>query len=415
MATATSMPGDPATSGLALTALQWRCIRMALTGTACAILAALVAVAIWVLGEALALFKPILLPVALAGIIALVLYPVTRALHERLRLNRTLAIVLVLLAVFGTLAAGAWILAPLLAEQLAVLSRELSTLAVQLMTRIEAALPPETRSLLEMVTANGGSGEGGEQAVPVPAQNARAELRFDLPGLMALLRQQLSLLVGLAFVPLFAFFFLRSGPALARDVADLTSVLNTRVQAELNHLLAVFVGYIAAFFQGQLIIALIMGVMYSAGFTLIGLEAGLALGMVCGLLNIVPFLGMVIALALVLPYALVQSGDGLTLMLMALGVIALVQLVESWYLTPRIMSDRSGLPPGVVVFSLFFWGIALGGIIGVVLAVPLSAFIATLWSQVRHRYTSHLIVDDQRPAADPAPDASKQGRLEAAP
>lgn len=388
-------PGEPATSGLALTPLQWRCINTALAGTACAIIAALVAITVWVLGEILALFKPILLPVALAGIIALVLYPVTRILHERMRFNRTLAIVLLLMMLFGSLVAGAWALAPMLAEQMAVLSRELSGLAVQLMTRIDAILPPETRSLLEMVTD-----DGGEQAAAPAADSAGTELSFDLPGLLAMLRKQLSLLAGLAFVPLFAFFFLRSGPALARDMNDLTSVLNSRVQAEVNHLLTVFVGYVAAFFQGQLIIALIMGVMYASGFTLIGVRAGLALGMVCGLLNIVPFLGMVIALALVLPFAFMQAGGGLTLMLMALGVIALVQLVESWYLTPRIMSDRSGLPPAVVVFSLFFWGIALGGIIGVVLAVPLSAFIVTLWGQVRHRYTSNLIVERQ-PPVDP--------------
>jgi predicted PurR-regulated permease PerM len=404
MTTADVMPAATGTREPGLTTLQWRCIRMALTATACAVLAGLIAIAVWVLGEALALFKPILLPVAVGGLIALILYPLTRTLSQGLRFNDTLSIVLVLVALFGALAAGAWILAPMLVEQVNVLSRELSAWAVQLTARLETVVPAETRSLLELVTTDGDDGEAGEK-VAAPVGSDRFEWRFDLPGLVSMLRAQLALLAGLAFVPLFAFFFLRSGPALARDVSDLTSVLNAQVQAELDHLLAVFVGYVAAFFQGQLIIALLMGVMYSVGFMLIGLNAGLALGVVCGLLNIVPFLGMVIALVLVLPYALMQPGDGLTLMLMALGVIVLVQVIESWYLTPRIMSDRSGLHPAVVVFSLFFWGIALGGITGVVMAVPLSAFIATLWNQVRLRYTSNLIVEHRPPPSGPLPSA----------
>ena len=67
----------------------------------------------------------------------------------------------------------------------------------------------------------------------------------------------------------------------------------------------------------------------------------------------------------------------------AIEVFGVVQLVESWLLTPKIMADRSGLHPARVVISLFFWSIALGGIIGMILAVPLTAFIVAIWSEIK--------------------------------
>lgn len=61
----------------------------------------------------------------------------------------------------------------------------------------------------------------------------------------------------------------------------------------------------------------------------------------------------------------------------------LIPGIESWLLTPKIMANRSGLHPALVVISLFFWGTALGGIIGMVLAVPLTAFFVAIWGEIK--------------------------------
>lgn len=202
-----------------------------------------------------------------------------------------------------------------------------------------------------------------------------------------------TLLAGLGFVPVFLFFFLLTGPRLDEKLAEVTSMFSIEIKSEILFLVGVFFGYIAAFFQGQLVIAGIMAVLYAVGFSLIGLDAAIPLGLISGLMNIIPFLGTLIGLILVVPYALFQQGGGFDLMLLALGVFITVQLVESWFLTPRIMSDRSGLHPAVVIFSLFFWGTIFGGFIGVMLAVPLSAFFATLWHQLRYRYATTVVYD----------------------
>ncbi|WP_255416749.1 AI-2E family transporter [Thiohalobacter thiocyanaticus] len=159
----------------------------------------------------------------------------------------------------------------------------------------------------------------------------------------------------------------------------------------------VFVGYVTAFFQGQLIIAVSMGTLYAISFTLIGLEFGVLIGLVLGLLNIVPFLGTLIGLLVVLPMAYLQPDGGIELLLLTGLVFAAVQVIESWLLTPKIMANRSGLHPELVVISLFFWGTALGGIIGMVLAVPLTAFFVAIWSEIKASLKRSLSNREVRP------------------
>jgi predicted PurR-regulated permease PerM len=151
---------------------------------------------------------------------------------------------------------------------------------------------------------------------------------------------------------------------------------------------------VTGFFQGQLVIAMIMGAMFALGFTLIDLKGGIMVGLILGLLNIVPFLGTLIGLLVVLPWAYMQPFGGVQLVGLSLLVFTIVQLVESWVLTPKIMANRSGLHPALVVISVFFWGIAFGGITGMILAVPLTAFLVAVWSQAKVGLTRSMTSDD---------------------
>jgi predicted PurR-regulated permease PerM len=212
---------------------------------------------------------------------------------------------------------------------------------------------------------------GGEESKPV----------MEDPG--TTIMSYLGLLAGLGFVPLFLFFTLLSGNLLRGKVSELLSVFHKHTQQKVLYFMDVFVGYITAFFQGQLIIAVSMGALYALSFTLIGLKFGVLVGLVLGLLNIVPYLGSLIGLLVVLPMAYLQPEGGIELLLMTGLVFAAVQLIESWLLTPKIMANRSGLHPALVVISLFFWGTALNGIIGMVLAIPLTAFFVATWSEIK--------------------------------
>jgi predicted PurR-regulated permease PerM len=68
-----------------------------------------------------------------------------------------------------------------------------------------------------------------------------------------------------------------------------------------------------------------------------------------------------------------------------------VQTIEGYILTPKIMRDRTGLHPLAVIVAVFFWGSALGGILGMILAIPLTAFLVVLWRLAKERYLSELI------------------------
>jgi predicted PurR-regulated permease PerM len=113
--------------------------------------------------------------------------------------------------------------------------------------------------------------------------------------------------------------------------------------------------------------------------------------MLMGMLNVIPYLGMLIGLGMALPMALLQPGGGIGLMLLSLLVIVIVQQIEGWFLTPKIMGDRTGLHYMTIIVAIFFWGTALGGIMGMILAIPLTAFLASLWRLVREKYIPEII------------------------
>jgi predicted PurR-regulated permease PerM len=152
------------------------------------------------------------------------------------------------------------------------------------------------------------------------------------------------------------------------------------------YLVREFLGILVAFFRGQLLIGLIMGVLYATGFSITGLKFGLAIGLLTGLLNIVPYLGSILGLSVALPLAFLQPGGGLPLVGVCLAVFCAVQAIEGWFLTPRIMGRQTGLHPVAIIVAVFFWGKALGGVLGMMLAVPLTAFFVTAWRFVRRKY-----------------------------
>ncbi len=71
-------------------------------------------------------------------------------------------------------------------------------------------------------------------------------------------------------------------------------------------------------------------------------------------------------------------------------VFSIVQMIEGYILTPRIMGDRTGLHPLTIIIAIFFWGSALGGILGMILAIPLTAFLVVLWRLAREKYIGQL-------------------------
>ena len=191
-----------------------------------------------------------------------------------------------------------------------------------------------------------------------------------------------SFLAAFAVVPIYLYYMLTSNFDFYSKLEKNLAFASPSVRGDIVFFVRRFSEIMSAFFRGQLLIALIMGVLYGVGFLSVGVSYGFLLGFFAGILNLVPYLGTVVGLGTILPIALLQADGGWLTALAALGVFCAVQCLEGYVLTPRIMGDRTGLHPTVIIFSVFFWGIALGGILGMVLAIPLTAFAAAAWDRV---------------------------------
>jgi predicted PurR-regulated permease PerM len=194
-----------------------------------------------------------------------------------------------------------------------------------------------------------------------------------------------------AITPVYMVFFLLLPKSRPGEVATtMLPFLRAGTREDMAYLASEFVALVVSFFRGQLIIALLQGVLFAIGFSLTGLEYGIVLGLTLGFLNIVPYLGSILGLSVCVPLAWFQVDGGLTLVALVLLVFTIVQLIEGYFLTPKIMGDRTGLHPLAIIVAIFFWGSALNGILGMILAIPLTAFLVVVWRLAREKYIREI-------------------------
>lgn len=346
------------------------------------------------IGAFVAEFSGVIWPIATAGILALILRPVVNVFARNLR-GRRLAAVILLYGLVVLVAAGLILaVAPAVISQIVDFFAYLPTLWQKTLAWAESHFPDwlaVARRYLENPSVKAVADSLTQQF-----QDVIGHLAPTLKSAGAGLFGFFALVASVAIVPVYLFFFLLS------DETDPTRRLETNLPFLRPHhrddvlfLIREFLSILVAFFRGQLVIGLIMGVLLAFGFSLAGLRFGLALGLIIGLLNIVPYLGSILGLSIALPLAMLQpDGGGIGLVAIVLGIFVAVQLIEGWILTPRIMGSQTGLHPVAIIFAVFFWGKALGGILGMLLAVPLTAFFVTAWRLMRRKY---LTTDADRP------------------
>lgn len=339
-------------------------------------------------------FSGVLWPLITAGIMALVLMPLVHLLERRLSVSRILAVIVIY---------GAFLIAAT-----ALLVMVVPPAVSQLLDFI-AFIPELWRRALEYGQANYPdwvetvkgylANPQVKQAVEKLISEAQGLAVHAVPSLKAAGSGAINLfgfLTSLAIIPIYLFFFLLSSGDPTRNLNEQLTFVKPDLRNDLVFLVREFISIIVSFFRGQLIIGLIMGVLLAIGFSLIGLKFGLFIGLMLGVLNIVPYLGTIIGLSVALPLAFLQPGGGVQLVGLVLAVFIIVQNIEGWYLTPKIMGDRTGLHPVVIIVAIFFWGTALGGILGMILAIPLTAFFVTAWRLVKRKYLTPLTNPTER-------------------
>lgn len=367
-----------------LTASQRRIAGFALTLLAFLGSAALIVGAFMLLGQLVGFFSGVIWPLAAAAVLALILRPVVATLETRLRLRRTIAVIL-LYGVFSLLVVGALVIVlPPLVNQVAEFAHD----APEYWRRASGYAErhyPQWADFAHRQLAN--------PTVQKITDGLIAESKTLLTHAMPTLQAAGGSLLGVfaftahvAIVPVYLFFFLLVRGEPTTNLPGHLSFLAPGVREDVVFLIREFVDIVEAFFRGQLLIGFLMGVFLAIGFTLVGLKSGLLIGLTFGLLNIVPYLGTILGLAVALPLAFFQPGGGWQLVGLVLVVKVVVQTIEGWVLTPRIMGSQTGLHPVTIIVAIFFWGTAFGGVLGMLLAIPLTAFIVTAWRLAKRKY-----------------------------
>jgi predicted PurR-regulated permease PerM len=396
--------------------------------------------AVWVTANLIGFLQPILIPVAIAAILAYLLDPLVTKI-SRGGLSRTKA-VLVIFAVafvaFGGLVA--W-LVPTISMQSANFARELPSYTQKARDRIVDIIVQYNRAFGAPAGARGKSTSATAGLVnlllgtppphpqptpssvepaletPAPAPTAatpeaiapapakitsadrqRFQARVDklIPNLERyvptlaenfwdLLKTSIGGFLGftgflfsLVLVPIYLFFLLQERPSIERRWKDYLPLRDSPLKDEVAEVLSEINHYVIAYFRGQLLVCLVDGALIGSALTLfVGLNFAPLIGCLVVVLTMIPYIGIVLCWIPAVIIAAFQFGDW-THPLIVTAIFIVIQNLEGMFYAPRIVGDSVGLHPMTVIVSIFVWGLLIGGLLGPILAVPLTATVKVL-------------------------------------
>lgn len=376
---------------LKLTEKQQATVAFAITLVCAVVIVCFVGVVFLLLGLFISKFSNILLPLAVAGILAMMLKPFHRFLTRMMKGRKWLAVVVVFLSILIPLGLMTAVFGVTLVNQSMELYQDIKDpeLSEKIDRYVEETMPAirelwENHKLEEKLKAaldeHGALFVSWIRKFGEGALNAWGSVFQAAAGLL-----------GWFVLPIYLAYFLVGEPIGKGKLEDLMPFLKEGTRKDLSYLVFEFVGIVVSFFRGQLVIALIQGVLFAIGFSLVGLGYGFTIGLILGLLNVVPYLGSMVGLSVALPMALFQTGGGPVMLGLVLLVFAVVQCIEGYVLTPRIMGEQTGLHPLMIMVAIFFWGSVFGGITGMLLAIPLTAFLVVFWRMARTKYITEVL------------------------
>lgn len=331
-------------------------------------------IAIVLTGWILYILAPILTPFVAGALLAYVGDPLADRL-ERLRLPRTIAVVVVFLLTFGSIALLVLLVLPLIRNQISALLEALPGMIAQ----FEEVWLPRISGFLDI--------EPGQDIGVAAFISRYSDMAGDWGGtvLMSLTRSGGALaaaVISLFLVPIITFYMLRDWDQITKR---LTALLPSNSRQIIVGLARETDDVLGAFLRGQLLVMFTLAVIYSVGLSLVGLDFAVAIGVVSGIVSFVPYLGLVFGIGLAGITVMLESSPWLPL----IGVVAtftVAQLIEGSILTPKLVGDRIGLHPVIVIFAVAAGG-QLFGFFGVLLALPAAAVLSVL---VRFAYRQYL-------------------------
>ena len=331
--------------------------------------------ALWLLG-------PVLTPFIVAAVLAYALTPLVNKLDRfgKGRLPRVVAVVLVELLFILALLGLLLLIVPIVAKELPMMREQVPLLA----DRLNNGLSPWLAQFGIYIALDVGS----IKAFVLKYLNANYE--EALGSLMSSLKLggsvALAVIGNALLIPVALFYLLMDWDTF---VARLLELVPPSMRAAVDGFTDEADSVLGQYLRGQFLVMLIMAVFYAVGLALFGLDLALPIGIFTGLAMFIPYVGFGIGLLLAILAGLLQFA--VIKVLVMVGVVyGIGQVLESMYLTPRLVGERIGLHPLVVIFALLAFGQLLG-FVGVLIALPASAVLLVGIRRIKARYlTSKL-------------------------
>ncbi len=347
-------------------------------------------VTVLVLGGLFALLwvlKAALTPLVAAFVIAYLIDPLIDRFEAR-RVRRPLAIFALLGAVGVAILGFLLFVIPRLARELSALAermpgyleRFVTEVVPQLEARIGVTLPHTVEEALHQL-----------QGVEL---GALASLRDVLTGTVTTLSGTVGVLIGLLVIPILAYYLLVEFDAV---LVRLGAWIPPRHRAYVFEKARTVDRLIAGFLRGQLLVAGCLGALYAVGFSIIGIDLAIGVGLLAGVLALIPYLGNVVAVTTATLLCVLQFGFDLHLAAV-LGWYAVVQTLEGFVLTPRIVGQSVGLHPAAVIVALLIGG-DLFGFLGLLIAVPGAAIVKVFAQEASAAYRRSAVFGAEAPVA----------------
>lgn len=421
---------------------QKRTLWSAATGLAIVLLGLILVGFIWLGGQVLGYLQPVLVPLAVAGITAYLLDPVVGWLQKHRKLSRLKAVLSVFAAftiIVGTFLA---FLVPKVLEQSGSLISEQENLGQRFVAKLRKLekdfgaefivdwlihpvteegkpLPPpepfskrdENGKFLGHYNADGKkvSATPSEKEAVKKYENAPFNQRrlghliqekaglitntlFDWLKATTKVFGLLGYLLGFLLVPIYLYYFLNESSKIKATWHDYIPLKASKFKDEVVSTVSEINGYLISFFRGQVLVSLIDGVLVGIALSIFQLPYGFIIGLALAVLGILPFIGNILCM---IPAALIAFihfggsdanhqwlGDGPWAYVGAvIAIFLIVQQINSLVTAPKIVGESVGLHPMTVIFSILFWSLLLGGFLGALMAVPLTAAVKVLFSR----------------------------------
>jgi predicted PurR-regulated permease PerM len=416
---------------------QKRTMWAALTALFVVLLIVIAGAVVYVGASLISFLQPILIPVAIAVILSYLLDPLVTELCRR-KMGRGMAIAVIFASVFIALTGLVWWVVPTISMQSANFARELPGYTQKARDRIvdlivqynrvvggtagrgksessglvnfllgtppphppsptpaattPTPLPETTASPVETISAAPAKISSVErQQLEAKAGKIIPNLERYLPTLAEkiwnIIKKSIGgflgitgFLLSLIMVPIYLFFLLKERPRIEKRWKDYLPLRASPLKDEIAAALSEINSYTIAYFRGQLLVCLVDGTLIGSILTLFGLNFAPLIGLLVVILTMIPYIGIVICWVPAVLIAAFQWGDW-THPLIVTIIFIVVQNLEGMFYAPRIVGKSVGLHPMTVIVSIFVWGLLIGGLLGPILAVPLTATIKVLLSR----------------------------------